>query len=245
MNFLDLKDISERYMEIVNPSTAEKMIRAGQAAGLKTGDRVIDYGCGFGETLALWAEQFGIGGVGIDIRPYAAARAREKMVQLGYGDQIEIVCGNANAYTVGDHLFDAAACIGATFIWDGYRASIRAMKQVVKPGSHLILGEPYWRHTSLPSEFAAAEPFLTEWQLLQITREEGYVIEAVLRSSEDDWDRYESGNWMGLVAWLEENPSHPSRSEVRKHLHESQAEYFRYGREHIGWAIFVLTPDVG
>jgi len=242
MNFLDLKNISERFMEIVNPSSAEKIIRAGQVAGLKAGDYVIDLGCGFGEALAVWAEHFGAGVVGIDIRKFATTRAREKMARLGYADRIEIVCGNAADYPAEEHAFDAAAYIGATFIWDGYRECIRALKQIAKPGGNLIIGEVFWQHALVPSEIAATEHFPTEWQLLQITREEGYVFKAVIRSSEDDWDRYESGNWFGLLEWLKENPGHPNYVEVSKHLHDSQEEYFRFGREHFGWAMYVLSP---
>lgn len=242
MNFLDLKDIAERFMEIVNPSSAEKMLKVGEIAGLKPGDRVMDYGCGFGETLALWAEHFGVGGVGVDIRPYAATRAREKMARLGFADRIEIVCGSATDYPAEPHHFDAAACIGATFAFGGYRETIRALKQVTKPGANLILGEPYWRNFLVPAEFAATEHFHTEAELVKITHEEGYAFKGILRSSEDDWDRYESGNWFGLIEWLKENPGHPNEAEVRQHLLESQQEYFRFGRANIGWGMVVLSP---
>ncbi len=32
MNFLDLKDISERTMELVNPTSPEKILKVGQAS---------------------------------------------------------------------------------------------------------------------------------------------------------------------------------------------------------------------
>ena len=46
MKFLDLKDISERYMDLLNPTSPEKILKAGQIAGMKPGDRLIDFGCG-------------------------------------------------------------------------------------------------------------------------------------------------------------------------------------------------------
>jgi hypothetical protein len=63
-----------------------------------------------------------------------------------------------------------------------------------------------------------------------------------VRASHDDWDTYEAGNWYGLSRLIEENPAHPERQDVIDHLHESQSEYFRYGREYFGWAIYLLTP---
>jgi hypothetical protein len=64
----------------------------------------------------------------------------------------------------------------------------------------------------------------------------------VLRASPEDWDRYEAGNWLGLLRWIDENPDHPERQQVIDHLHESQDEYFRYGREYFGWAMYLLHP---
>ena len=84
--------------------------------------------------------------------------------------------------------------------------------------------------------------FHTEYELLQITREEGFDLEYVVRASHDDWDRYETGNWYGLIRWIEENPDHPERQDVIDHLHKAQDEYLRYGREYLGWAMYILNP---
>ena len=92
MKFLELKDISERYMELLNPTSPQKVLTVGRIVGLKSGSRVIDFGCGFGEVLSLWAQQFCISGIGIDIRENACARARKKMAEQGLAERIEIVC---------------------------------------------------------------------------------------------------------------------------------------------------------
>jgi len=93
MQFFDLVDISERYMELVNPSTPEKVMTLGKFLRLGEGSRVIDFGCGYAEPLVLWAEQFGIVGTGIDVREHACERARRKVSEKGLSDRIEIVCG--------------------------------------------------------------------------------------------------------------------------------------------------------
>jgi tRNA G46 methylase TrmB len=83
MDFLTLKDISERGVELVNPTSPEKILTMGRVAGLREGSRVIDFGSGFGEVLALWAQNFGIAGIGIDVRPNACERAMKKMAERG------------------------------------------------------------------------------------------------------------------------------------------------------------------
>jgi SAM-dependent methyltransferase len=243
MEFLELKDISERYMELVNPSTPEKVQTVGQMAGLRPGSRVIDFGCGFGEALVLWAERFGISGIGIDVRQHACERAQKKVVERGLAERIQIVCGNAADYPFERQTFDVAACIGATFIWGGFRPTLRRLKEAIQAGGRLVVGEPYWRRSQIPAEYGRGESAVhTEYELLCIARDEGFNLEYVVRASHDDWDRYESDNWRGLIAWLEENPDHPQRQEVIDHLHSSQEEYLRYAREFFGWAIYLLNP---
>src|SRR4030042_39905 len=98
MEFFDLMSISHRYMEILNPSTSEKIIKLGKLLKLKKENRVIDCVCGCAEPLTLWAEEFGITGIGIDISEDFCDRARKKLVMRGLSDQIEIVCSRAADY---------------------------------------------------------------------------------------------------------------------------------------------------
>jgi cyclopropane fatty-acyl-phospholipid synthase-like methyltransferase len=243
MTFLDLKNISERYIELINPSTPEKALTIGRVLGLKKGSRVIEFGCGYGEILSLWAERFGISGIGIDVREHACERARRKMAERGFTDRIEIVCGDGAKYPYEKQSFDVAACIGASFIWGGYRNTIRGMKDAIRADGKLAIGEPYWLNERVPPEFAQKEQSIhTENELLRIARAEGFDFEYAVRASHDDWDRYEADNWRGLIHWIEENPDHPERQQVIDHLHESQDEYLRYGREYLGWAMYVLNP---
>lgn len=242
MEFLDLKNISERYLELVNPTSPEKILTVGKVLGLKEDSRVIDFGCGFGEVLALWGQHYGISGVGIDIRPYACERARHKLSVRGMAERFEIICGSGSEYRFEPHAFDVAACIGATFIWGGFGQTIRAMKDAVHKRGKLAIGEAHWLTDQVPPTYANREHLLTEFELLQIARKEGFNLEYVVRASHDDWDHYESSNWYGLIRWIEENPDHLERQQVIDYLHESQEEYLRYARQYFGWAIYILNP---
>ena len=243
MEFFDLVNISERYMELVNPSTPEKTITFGKFLRLREGSRVIDFGCGYAEPLVLWAEHFGITGIGIDVREHACERARKKIAQKGLGDRLEIVCGKGADYPFEEGAFDAATCIGASFVWGGYRPTIRAMKRAIRAEGRLGIGEPYWLKDGVPAAYAEqVGSIYSEHELLQIAREEGFDFEYVVRANLDDWDRYEADNWHGLIRWINENPDHPEREQVIAHLHKIQDEYLTYRREYVGWAMYVLAP---
>ena len=79
MEFFELMDISHKYLDILNPSSQEKMLAVGDVLNLNAGSRVIDFGSGKGELLALWAEKFGISGTGVDISKKFYETARKKL----------------------------------------------------------------------------------------------------------------------------------------------------------------------
>ncbi|MBN2238578.1 MAG: class I SAM-dependent methyltransferase [Dehalococcoidales bacterium] len=248
MDFFELMNSSHKYLDILNPTSPEKIISVGNILGLNNNYRIIDFGCGTGEPLALWAENFGIFGTGIDISSKLCERARQNISQRGLGNCIEIVHANGSEYTSDFREYDAATCIGATFIWGGYRQTIQALKTFVRPGAKLAIGEVYWLKAGIPPEYhdtAGADIATFENELLQITMEEGYDIEYIVRSSLDDWDRYNSGRWHSLIRWIDENPDHPDRQEIIDYLHHQQERYLKYEREYLGWAIYVLNPMSG
>jgi SAM-dependent methyltransferase len=243
MEWFDLRNISERYMELVNPSSTDKVRKVGRSLRLEPGRRVLDFGCGFAEPLVLWAEQYGISGVGIDVRSEACARAQRKIADRELADRLEIVCGAGADYAFTPGAFDAVTCLGATFVFGGFRPTIRAMREALRPGGRMAIGEPYRLYIDVPAEYAAKNAaFHAEQELLAIVREEGYDLETVVRSDQDDWDRYKSDNWHGLIHWLEENPGHAERAEVIACLREDQEEYLCYERAYLGWAMYVLAP---
>ncbi len=235
MEFFDFVNISERTIELINPLTPEKVVLTGKYLRLGEGARVIDFGCGYAEPLLIWAENYGISGIGIDIRQPVCDRARQKLKRRGLEDRIEVVCGKGADYRFEDGAFDAAVCIGATFVWRGFGPTLKAMRRAIRPTGRIAIGEPYWVSPDVPPLCREAEPdILTEPELLRIIRNEGFELEYVIRSSPDDWDTYEASNWHGLILWLEENPNHPERDEVIRYLRKIQDEYAGYLRQNLG-----------
>jgi len=243
MDIFELYNIAERNIELINPFSADKIETVGRFLGMKEGQRVLDFGSGYAEPLIIWAETFGINGIGVDIRPHVCSRAERKIAERGLQDRLSILCMDGSRYEYEKHAFDVAACIGASFIWGDFRKSIRGMKDTIHDNGKLVVGEPYWLKTPIPEEYQEKYPmFLTEYEIAQTAREEGYDIMYMVRASDDDWARYEAGNWYGLCQWIEENADHPERQQVIDWLHENQDEHFRFGREFCGWAVYILTP---
>ncbi|MFZ1794950.1 MAG: class I SAM-dependent methyltransferase [Anaerolineae bacterium] len=246
MKFLELKDISERHIDLVNPTSPEKILAAGRVAGMAPGQRVIDFGCGYAAPLALWAQAYGIAGVGIDIRPAACERARQNLANKDLSRQIEIVCASGAAYVFEPNTFDVATCIGASFIWpNGFSGAVRAMKSAIKPNGRLIVGEVFWNDPRLvPPDILAREAAIyPETEIYAKAREAGCEVIYALHSNQDDWDHYVTENWRGLSDWLDENPHHPDYAQVLAHMRENQDNYAAYERQHLGWALYILKQS--
>ncbi len=243
MEFLDIMGIAHRYMEILDPTTPEKIIKLGRLLKLEKGRRVIDFGCGCAEPLVLWAEEFGITGIGIDICEEFCDRARKKLAMKGLSDRIEIVCSNGADYTFEEGAFDAATCIGATFIFGSYQKTIQAIKGAIHQNGRLGIGETHWLSDRVHPEYAQKQTTTyTEPEIVQFTRDEGFELEYIIRAGRDDWDRYTSDNWYALIRWLEENPRHPDYEQVFKHFRTDQDDYLQFQRQYMGWAMYCLAP---
>ena len=240
MKWYEFYDISERYHRLINPSSPEKVLTAGEVAQMGEGKRVIEFGCGFAEPLVLWAEQFGITGVGVEFRPYACQRARERLAERGLEDRIEIVEGDGKAYEFEAGAYDVGVCLGASFIWGGYRSTLQVLKRTISERGKLIVGEVFQAHNSVSRESAEKDGMLAMSELLDITGEEGLVIEHFQLSNSDEWDAYEAANSRSFCTWMRENPDHPDRGEVEKRFLEWQRDYLVRGRLDCGWGIFVL-----
>ena len=193
MDFMSIVDISQGSLEIMNPTTPEKVISAGRKAGMKTGDRVVEFGCGNGTILTLWADEFRVSGTGIDIRKSACRSAENRAKKSGPDTKITIIHADASTVTPGDTLYDFAACIGSSQIWGGVREAIDAMSTFLTDEGGIILGERYWKADCVSPEFAPEWPeILTEYEIIGIIRDAGFELRCVIRANGDDWDCYES-----------------------------------------------------
>ncbi len=94
-------NISESAHRIHNPLTADKLGTLGAALRLEPGARVLDLGSGSGEMLCTWARDHGITGIGIDMSQLFTEQAKRRAGELGVGDQVTFIHGDAAGFVSG------------------------------------------------------------------------------------------------------------------------------------------------
>jgi len=240
-------NITESAHRIHNPFTPEKFATLGTALRLQSGARVLDLGSGSGEMLCTWARDHGISGIGIDMSPLFTEQAKRRAEELGVADQVTFIHNDAAGYVV-DEKVDVAACVGATWIGGGVAGTIELLKQSLRSGGILLIGEPFWRQLPPTEEVAkgclahAIADFLLLPDLLASFGHLGCDVVEMVLANQDGWDRYEAAKWLTMRRWLAANPNDELAPEVRAQLTAEPVRYATYTREYLGWGVFALMP---
>jgi SAM-dependent methyltransferase len=228
--------VAERDHAIQNPTSANKIRQLGEYLRLEPQSRVLDMAAGRGGPALLLAQTFGCKIVAVEQAPEFAAAARKRVADARLEAQIEVVESDARAFPVDPGAYDAALCLGASFIWGHLAGTLEVLTPAVRLGGHVVVGEPYWRHTP------AAVDDLGYTTLGGTTRRfeaaELRVV-GVIASSKDDWDSYESLHWRALEEWLDVHPDDPDAAEIRTRHEEARSAYLDHRRELLGWAIVI------
>jgi SAM-dependent methyltransferase len=228
--------VVEAKHELHNPTSAEKIRLLGERLGLGPESRVLDVASGTGGPAAILADEFGCRLTCVEQAPEFTAVARERAT-----DRIEVIEADASAFDFEPGVYDAALCLGATFVYGGLAETVCALAPAVRPRGFLAIGEPYWWQWPLPP---GAEPkegwnFASLPETVALIESAGAAVVSLIASSEDDWDRYESLKWLALDEWLQANPDHPRAEEFRQRGTSFRDQYLRWQRDFLGWAIFV------
>ena len=228
--------VAERDHEIQDPTSADKIRQLGRLLRLGPESRVLDVACGkAGPTLVLAAE-YGCTILGVERAEEFVAAGRARIAKAGLGERIEIVEGDASAYPLEPEAWDAALCLGASFVYHDLEGTLEALTPAVRRGGFVAVGEPYWREWPLPPG-VDDEGWVTLPETVARFEAAGLAPIGIIAASDDDWDRYESLHWRALEEWLHENPDDPEAPGIRERHEKARDDYLKVERRLLGWAI--------
>jgi SAM-dependent methyltransferase len=232
--------VAEASHELQNPISEEKLVLLGRRLGLGPESRVLDVASGRGGPAVLLAREFGCVVRGIEVSPDFHAVAVERVAAAGLTNRVAFDLGDAAHVELEPEAYDAALCLGASFVYGSLAETVDALGPAVRPGGHVAVGEPYWQRLPLPEDYADRdEPWTTLEGTVTIFETSGLPVVSVIASSDDDWDRYETLHWQSVERWLAENPGDRDVADIRARHERYKRTYLRHGRDVLGWAIFV------
>jgi SAM-dependent methyltransferase len=238
-------DITHREHVLLDPMSVEKFEELIALLRLRPGARVLEVAAGKGEFIIRLAERYDIEGTGIDLSPYHVADALAKQKERVPEARLTFLELDGAEYKAEEpESFDLAACIGASWIYGGHRATLQALKGMAAPGGWVIVGEPYWRQEPAAEHLEAIGEergaYGTHAENARVGQELGLELVYTLVSNQDDWDKYEGLQWYAASAWALEHPQDPDVEEVLKRVREGRRNYLRWGRETFGWAVYAF-----
>ncbi|HZT94016.1 MAG TPA: class I SAM-dependent methyltransferase [Gaiellaceae bacterium] len=227
--------VAEAEHEIQNPTSATKIRLLGRRLGLGPDSRVLDIASGRGGPALVLAQEFGCRLTCVERAPEFLAAARDRVAAAGLADRIELIECDAAEFELAR--YDAALCLGATFVYDGL---VPTLERLSAAAPLVAVGEPYWRVWPPPPEGAEERGGLLPLdETVERAETAGVRAVSLIDSSQDDWDRYETLHWQTLDRWLEANPRHPQAEEFRALGAARRERYLRWQRASLGWAILV------
>jgi SAM-dependent methyltransferase len=241
-------DITHKKHLICNPMSQSKLESLFSLLNLKPNSKVLDIACGKGEPLVRLAELFNIYGVGVDISPYFIKDCKKKKNERIPDSDIELLEMDGAKYSPNvNELFDLTMCIGASFVYNGFIGTIKSLKKMTKPNGLLIIGEPYWLKEPddkyLEMSGIKKEEFNSHSKNIDFGEKEGLNCIYTVVSSHDDWDHYETLQWWSAYDYMNDYPNDPDNSELLDKIEKAKMEYLLYGRDTLGWAIYVFKRN--
>jgi SAM-dependent methyltransferase len=245
MDMWKFYDITHRHHDICNPTSEEKLRQFVDLLRLDRGSRVVDIACGKGEFLLRAAEQYDVQGIGIDMSPYFLREAKRRQGERSGTAAITFLeMDGATFDPKTPNAFRLASCLGASFIFGGYERTLRALASMVEAGGWVVSGEPYWREEPEQDYLHVIEchkeMFGTHFENIRTGENLGLDLVYTLVSSQDDFDRYEGLQWYATDTHKRANPDDPDLPELVAEVTRHRDAYFRWGRDVLGWAIYVF-----
>ncbi len=238
-------DIIHREHVVCNPTSEAKLARLVGLLRLPPKARVVDVACGKGEFLIRLAAAYGIRGIGIDISPFCIADAQRLLQVRAPGADIVFSQMNGSDFRPeAPHSLSLASCIGGSWVFGGHAETLDALSGMIAPGGWVIVGEPYWLQEPSKEYLAASgetrDAFGTHAGNAEAGERRGLELVHTFVSSQDDWDQYEGLQWYATAEYARSHPDDPDLLELQERVAKAKAVYLRWGRDVLGWAIYVF-----
>ena len=230
-------DALHHLMPICNPMTDADLDAVLDRTSPKAGDSLLDVACGHGELVIRAVERTPLRAVGVDLSPWALVRCVQAAGQRPHVGSIEWRLGDAHDLPRGEG-FEIVTCLGASWIWHGFRGTAEALISRTVPGGSVAIGDLRLREGA--DGRAVSESYgrvLTVGEQRDILEDLGIEIVGQIDAGPSGWDAYQDRILESVQAWAHEHPG----DRAAEYLHEQRqwrSEHER-DREFLDWTVWV------
>ena len=131
-----------------------------KAAGLRSGQNVLEVGCGPGYFTVAAAEIVGGNGFlhSIDINPAAVQHVRQKVEEKGLKN-VEVTRANVSKTALAQESIDLAFLFGIVHSLKDIDSVLSEMYRILKPGGELVVQKSSWSESNLLKSFTKGSLF--------------------------------------------------------------------------------------
>ncbi|MFC8516128.1 SAM-dependent methyltransferase [Streptomyces sp. NPDC057257] len=214
---------------------------------------VLDIGCGWGELMLRVLEAApDATGVGLDLSEDDLARGRANAEARGVSGRVRFVRESAVGTAHGPA--DLVLCLGATQALSDAEApahtaaALHALRRLVTPNGHVLLGEGFWQRPPTRAELAAMWPDASASEhhdlagLVDLAVAAGFRPAWIETANDDEWEEFESAYQSDVEEWLATHADHPSAKETRERVDRHRSMWLRGYRGVLGLAYLTLVP---
>ncbi|HMS55478.1 MAG TPA: class I SAM-dependent methyltransferase [Fimbriimonadaceae bacterium] len=227
-----------------SPISYESLTEAIRDITLREGAKVVDFGCGNGESLLTVCgnlETSGLVALGVDLSPEMIAWANELKK---HGFPAEFRCEDASLAVTREAPYDLMLCIGASHCRGSYHQALETASQNLNHGGYVLMGEGYWKRQ--PSKEYLDFLGATEDEMgSHFSNEEAGVAAGLvpilsLTSTDREWDEFEGRYSHNIERFCLENPSDPDVPAFRERIRKWRRMYREHGRDTLGFALYLF-----
>lgn len=239
MDRAQISAIAHAEHPIMAPLSEESVTRLLRALPVPPGASVTDVGCGRGAWLVrLLQQREDLVGIGIDTSQPALAAAREAAAAAGVGGRAQWLLSDVSTALQGPTA--AALCVGATHAFGGLAPTLTALREHVRPGGSILLGEGFWEQPPTPRALETIGDLPDLATLTRTCHDHGFEVVDGHVSTAAEWDAYE-WSWTGsLTRWALDHAGTEdgaaALAAAREHLDEWLSGY----RRQLGFVTLVL-----
>lgn len=232
---------------ICNPISGAATDEAIGVLGLCDGSRVLDIGAGKGEMLARIAERHGATCIAVERSPRMAEACRQRAASVSRGS-VQAVEMDAGAWVAahrasGAPPFDAALCVGSTHALGSFPATINVLRELVRPGGCVVLGEGFWQREPdaayLAALGAAPDDYTTHQGNIDRINASGLSVAWHGAASALDWSEYEWRYLWNVERFANDNPADPERDAMLARARGWHEIVRKWGMSTLGFGLYV------